>query len=268
MIIVVKKLTPVLGKVEKRIRFVIATLSLSAIMLFSTFFLFDKFWIFIPILIVATFFFTFFAILEGIEKVEWTMLFIMPVLWSIVAYLFYFLFPVRWITRLPFMFSYGFSIYAILLASNIFNVGVARSLQLYRAAFSVNYLYQTVIAFLAFNVLFSFKQNIVVNGVITFGLIYALGIQLFWSVKPKVYIDRTVKNYAFIVAIIILQIMFLFQFLAIKSTIVALFLTACYYSLSGILYHYSDQKLFNQTIREYVFVVIFVFIIVFLSIQW
>lgn len=256
------------GRVEKRIRFVVATISLCLIMLVSTFFFFDKVWIFIPILIIASIFFTYFAILEGIEKIEWSMLFLMPVLWSVASYLFYFLFPVRWITRLPFMFFYGFSMYAILLTSNIFNVGVARSLQLYRAAFSVNYFYQTVIVFLTFNVLFSFKQNIFINTIGVVFLILPLSMQLFWSIKPKIYLDQSVKNHAMFIAAVIGEVMIFFSFVNVKSTIMALFLTACYYSLSGLLYHYADQKLFKQTIREYVFVAVFVFIIVLLSVQW
>ena len=165
------------GHIEKRVRFVISTFCMISLMLFSTFFLFDKVWLFIPFLIAAAYFFTFFSILEGIEKIEWLTLFLMPVLCTVAAYLFYFLFPVRWITRIPFIMIYGFSIYAILLTSNIFNVGVDRSLQLYRAAFSVNYFYQTLISFLIFNAIFSFKQNFIVNGLLA-GLILYIDISI------------------------------------------------------------------------------------------
>ena len=256
------------GHIEKRIRFVISTFCMIALMLFSTFFFFDKVWVFIPVLVIAAYFFTFFSILEGIEKIEWFTLFLMPVLCTVAAYLFYFLFPVRWITRIPFMFLYGFSMYAILLTSNIFNVGVDRSLQLYRAAFSVNYFYQTLLSFLIFNVIFSFKQNFAVNALLVFIIIFPLTMQLMWSIKLKIHSEPYVRQYAFLISIMLAQLASLISFVPVKSTIFALLITSCYYSISGLLYHYADQKLFKQTVREYVFVAGFVCIIVLLSIQW
>jgi hypothetical protein len=256
------------GHIEKRIRFVISTFAMAGLMLLSTFFFFDKVWLFIPVLIIAAYFFTFFSVLEGIEKIEWFTLFLMPVLWTIAAYFFYFLFPGRWITRIPFIVVYGFSMYAILLTSNIFNVGVDRSLQLYRAAFSVNYFYQTLISFLIFNVILSFKLNFAVNALLVFLTIFPITMQLMWSIKLKIHSESYVKQYAFLVSLLISQLATLMSFVPVKSTIFALLLTACYYSISGLLYHFADQKLFKQTVREYVFVAGFVGAIVLLSIQW
>ncbi len=256
------------GQIEKRVRFVISTFCMIGLMLLTTFFLFDKFWAFLPILILAAYFFTFFSILDGIEKIEWFTLFLMPVLCTVAAYLFYFLFPARWITRIPFIVVYGFSMYAILLTSNIFNVGVDRSLQLYRAAFSVNYFYQTLITFLIFNVIFSFKQNFIINGVLVAAVLYPLSMQLMWSIKLKIHSEPYVKQYAFLISLLVGELAMGLSFVPVKSTIFALFLTACYYSLSGLLYHFADQKLFKQTVREYIFVAGFVGLIVFLSIQW
>ncbi|PIV70634.1 hypothetical protein COW57_04270, partial [Candidatus Roizmanbacteria bacterium CG17_big_fil_post_rev_8_21_14_2_50_39_7] len=68
---------------EKRIRFVISTVCLSLFLLISTFFFFDKAALFIPLLIIGSYVATFFALYEGIEKVEWYMLFLMPVLLSV-----------------------------------------------------------------------------------------------------------------------------------------------------------------------------------------
>jgi len=77
--------------IEKRIRFVISTVSLALLLLISTFFFFDKASLFIPLLIIASYGATFFSLFEGIEKIEWYTLFLMPVLLSVAMYLFYFL---------------------------------------------------------------------------------------------------------------------------------------------------------------------------------
>ncbi len=234
----------------------------------ASFFFFDAFWIFIPILFIASYIFTFFSVLEDIEKVEWAMLFLMPVLFTITCYLFYFLFPVRWLTRVPFLISYGVSMYAIFLTSNIFNVGVGKSLQLYRAAFSVNYFYQTLILFLLLIVIFSFKQMFIINGLLIFITTLPLSMQLLWSVKPKTTLDRHIFTYSLLISAILMQLGIALSFVPVKSTILGLFLTACYYSLTGLFHNYLDQKLFSQTIREYLFVIGFVSLIFLLSIQW
>jgi hypothetical protein len=52
---------------------------------------------------------TYFSILEGIEKIELLMLFFMPIVISIAFYISYFLFPARWLTRIPFVAIYAVS---------------------------------------------------------------------------------------------------------------------------------------------------------------
>lgn len=254
--------------IEKRIRFVGGSILMTSLMLFTTFFDFDLFWLFVPILLLISYFITYLSILEDLKKFEWITLFLMPVLFTVSFYLFYFLFPVRWITRLPFMLMFGFSFYAILLTSNIFNVGVGKSLQLYRAAFSVNYFFQTLILFLLLNVMFSFKQGFLVNGIFVFLIILPMAIQLFWSVKLKEQFDVTLFHLGLFLALIITQLTMVMSFVPVTATIMALFLTASYYSLTGLIYHYIDHKLFMQTIREYLFVMGFVSFIVLLTIPW
>ncbi|MCX7956223.1 MAG: hypothetical protein N2593_03940 [Patescibacteria group bacterium] len=255
-------------KIEKRLRLVISSFFLSLLIFFSTFFYFDKAPIFIPLLLITTYFFTYFSLIEKIEKIGWLNLFLMPIMLTISFYVFYFLFPGRWLTRLPFIIIYSISIYAVLLCSNIFSVGIEKSLQLYRAAFSINFFYQTLISFLFFNIVFSLKEyfyiNMILSGVITFFLSF----QLFWTVKLDKNLDKKNLLFAFLISLIIAQLSALLSFIPLRSTSIALFLTATFYSLSGIIYNYLDKKLFKETIREYVFVWIFVLIITFFSISW
>lgn len=253
------------GKIEKRYRFAISTLILSGLVLISTFFTFDKSLFIIPILIIATYVFTFFSLLEGIEKIGWFKLFLMPIIVTIAFYVFYYLIPGRWLTRLPFIILYAVSIYANLLTSNIFNVGVEKNLQLYRAAFSVNFFYQALACFFLLNLIFSFQQLFLVNALLVGGLGFLLSLHLFWSIRLKTYIDRESLTYALLVGLIMLELGGLLSFISLKPAIYALFLTATYYSLSGLIYHFLDQRLFKETIREYIFVWAFVFVLTILS---
>ena len=102
-------------------------------------------------------------VFEGIDGVELIMLFIMPVIFVLSLYVFYSLLPVRWLTRLPFLALFSLGYYAMLLSSNIFNIGVEKSIQLYRAAFSVNYISLTLIIFVLYIVLLSFRLNFFIS---------------------------------------------------------------------------------------------------------
>ncbi len=255
-------------KIEKRVRFVISALVLSLLLLVSTFFFFDKAIFFIPLFILVAYFLTYFSVLEGIDKSEWIMLFLIPVIFSVAFYLFYFLFPVRWLTRLPFIFIYAVAIYAILLTSNIFNVGVEKSLQLFRAAFSVNYFFQTIIIFLIANILFSARENFLINSALIGASVFPISFQLYWSIKLNLELERDLFLYAFFTAFVLAQIALVLSFMPFKPSIMALVVTASYYSISGLATAFIDTRLFKQTVREYLIVLGIVVALALLTINW
>ncbi len=246
----------------------ISALILSLLMLSSTFFLFEKAVLFIGLFLIFGYFLTYFSLLEGIERIEWFTLFLMSIIVTTSFYLIYFLFPVRWLTRLPFVILYGISIYAVLLCANIFNVGVEKSLQLYRAAFSINFFYQMVVIFLFSNALFSFKLQFIFNALLVFLLAFLLGFQLIWSVKLDLIVDKTTILYAFIIAVVLAELALVGSFVPLKSTLLALFLASSYYCLSGLIYNFLDKRLFKETVREFMTVWIVVFLITLLSLRW
>jgi len=256
------------SRIEKRYRFVISATILTALVVISTFFPFNYALIFIPLLVMATYVLTYFSLLEGIEDMSRFGLFLMPVVVTIAFYFFYFLFPARWLTRIPLIVLYGISIYAMLLCSNIFNVGVEKNLQLYRAAFSINFFYHALSSFFIFNLLFSFQQIFLVNAVVVGVTGFVLGIHLFWTIKLNKHLEREILLYALLIGLILAELAAVISFVPLKIPIYSLFLTACYYSLSGLLYNYIDQRLFKETVREYATVLVFVCIITILSLSW
>ncbi len=253
---------------DKRIRIVVGTLLMAAIMLTATFYFFDKAWIFIPTFLLVTYLVTWFTISEGIRKVEWVMLFIMPLFFTIAVYFFYFLFPVRWLTRFPFIVLYGVSLYAILLTANIFNVGVKTNLQLYRAAFSVNYFFQVFSIFLIINVILSLQLNFISNGLLVMLLAIVMLLHLLWTVKLDLIIEKEIWFYCIVVGLIMGEGAILLSFIPMRAAISALLLSASYYSLAGLVYSHYNQRFFKEVIREYIFVIGFVMLIGFLSLKW
>lgn len=257
-----------LVRIEKRYRFVISVVIISGLILFSTFFDFNKALIFIPILIICSYILTYFSILEGLEKVEWLTLFFIPTLLTVSFYLFYFLFPGRWLTRLPFIIIFAVSFYAVLLCSNIFNVGVEKNLQLYRAAFSVNFFYHASINFIIFNLLFATRQSFIINAPIVGIFGFLMSLHFFWTIKLNHFIDKDIIIYALLLGIIMAELTMIISFIPVVSPIIALLLVATYYSLTGLIYNYLDQRLFKETVREYLIVLGFVLLITILSISW
>ncbi len=257
-----------LTQISKRRRLMISTAVLTVLLIISTFFNVDESQFFIILIGVAAYFFTFFSILEGISDKEWLVLFIPPVYFTLVFYFFYFFLPQRWLTRLPFVTIYAISIYALLLSQNIFNIGAEKSLQLFRAASSVNYLYLTISEFLISSLILSLKLLFIYNFVLMFIASFPLALQFLWAVNPKESIDREVVRYAWLIAFIIAQGALVFSFIPLSSAVFALLLTACFYSLCGLFQAYLQARLFKERIREYIFVMGFISGIVILSLRW
>lgn len=263
-----KQLFKLFIRIEKRRRFIISTGFLTVLMIVSTFFSFEEASFFVIPIALFVYFFTYFSILEGISDKEWIMLFVPPLYFSLVFYLFYFFLPQRWLARAPFAVIYAVSIYALLLSQNIFNVGVEKSLQLFRAAFSVNYLFLTLTMLLGTSLLFSLRLIFLLNGVLTFIFSLPLAMHFVWSINPQEHIDRSVTKHAVVVSVILAQAVLILSFVPINPNVFALVVTALFYSLCGLLSAHLTSRLFRERIREYLFVLGFVFIIMLMTVKW
>jgi hypothetical protein len=263
-----KKIVHILSKIGKRQRFIIASIILTLSVLLSSFSTIDFAWAYFTIILLISFLVSFIAIPIGLNKTERIMLFMLPVYFTFALDLFFFFLPSRWLTRLPFIVIYGISTYAILLSANILNVGSQKSIQLLRAAFSVNFLYLTLSSFLIFNLILSFKLNFFLNFLAVLVVLFPLTLQFIWSVNPKTTLDRISILYAMILSLIVAEVALVFSFLPIRATVFSLLLTACLYSLNGLFYAFLEERLFKERIREFLFVLGFVFVIILLSIRW
>jgi hypothetical protein len=156
----------------------------------------------------------------------------------------------------------------MIVCSNIFNVGVEKNLGLYRAAFSINFLYQAIVSFLIFNLVFALKANFIFNGIISGVIGILLGLNLFWTIRLKRHLELEVKNYALFLGLVMFELALMVSFLPLATPVYALFLTGGYYSLAGLVFNHMDEKLFTETIREYVVVFGFVILVTYLSLTW
>lgn len=265
---ILESIRKTIGGVEKRKRFIASTVVLSGVLVVGTFISFSDILFFLPVLLLLVYIATYFSIFEGIAGAEWLLLFLVPVYFTVAFYSFYYFLPQRWLTRLPFGVLYGVSIYAILLSQNIFNVGVEKSIQLARAAFSVNYLFLTISLYLALSIVASLRLGFLYNAVLFAVLAFPVTLHFLWSVSPAEHVEKLHIKFAFFISLIVGEIGLFFSFMPINPPVFALVGMSVFYCLCGIFQAFVGDRLFRDRIREYVFVFSFILILVFLSLKW
>lgn len=217
---------------------------------------------------IATYFLTAFGLREDLRGIEWLTLLALPTLFTAAVLLFYFLLPIRWLTRLPVAALYAVGMYALLLTENIFNVAAERSIALLRAAHSVGFLLTLVTYFLLISTIFSFRLavgwTVFFIGFISFVLI----IQALWSVELTERVSGAVGRIGGALTIVLMELVWVFEFWPVISTLIALFLTTCVYCSVGMAQQYIGEKFYKKTAIEFTSVALIVFIILLMATHW
>lgn len=217
---------------------------------------------------IATYFLSAFGLREDLHGIEWLTLLTLPTLFTAAVLLFYFLLPVRWLTRLPVAALYAVGMYALLLTENIYNVAAERSIALLRAAHSVGFLLTLVTGFLLISTVLSFRFAVgwtaITVGMITFFLV----VQALWSVELLPQVSRRVWQIAGAITIILTELAWIFEFWPVQQSLIALFLTTTVYCSVGMGQQYLEDKLYKKTVIEFGTVAVIVFIILLIATRW
>lgn len=221
--------------------------------------------IFLFILTLVAFLLAALVLREGGGKHKALTLFSLPSLFTLSLGLFYFLLPVRWLTRLPNAVLYTIGIYAILLVENIYMVAVGRTIQLLRVAHAVGFLLSLLTSFLLLNTIFALRFSAGVNFILVLGVILILSLQSLWSVKLEPGIDGEVLTYSLFFSLIIAEAALITSFMPMKPILASLFLTAAFYTLLGLGQQHLKKRLFRKNIIEYVRVFILVGLVALLT---
>ena len=218
-------------------------------------------------LAIASYFLSLWALSEGMTKIKALTLLILPALFTLGVASFYFLLPIRWLTRLPVAFIFGASYYSLLLSENVFNVASERTIPLYRAASTVSFLFTLVTAFFLFNVLFTFKLSFYSNALFSFIISLPLIVQMLWSVEME-KITTQVLIYSFIISLLIGELSLVFSFWPITPTLWSLNLSTLLYILMGLVTNALNLKLTKRLVFEYLGVGGLVFLFTLLTTSW
>ncbi len=255
-----KKRKNTLFNVPKRQKFIISVLILSLILFFSEQ-LFGKGGIYIAIaLSILTDVFVFWAIKKDLENNFSLQVFILPLLYTLACALFYFLVPVRFLTRVGMTSLYAFGLYSLLLSENIFIVSSIRTIGLLSSARTVSFIVTLLSYFFLANVVFSLHLNIVLTLVLVFAFSYPLIVHSIWTHT----LDRNLRSHIqwiFLIALCLVETALVLWFWPTTPTLIALFLTCLFYILVGISQIWLDKRLFKGVMWEYIWVSVIVFIV-------
>ena len=211
---------------------------------------------------------TIWSLREALSGIRWLTTIILPAFFTAAIGLFYFLLPTTWLSRLPIVILYAFGMYALLLTENIFSVAAIRTIQLFRAAFAVGFLLTLLTAFLLFDTIFSFRLFAWGNFVLVYLVSLPLFFQGLWSVNLEEKVNRSLLTYSFFLPLVLSQIAWFISFFPLTIAMSSLFLTAGMYLALGLTQAYFQERLFRQTIYEYLGVGVAVLVIMLATARW
>src|SRR3989344_6898077 len=139
----------------------------------------------------------------GLNRVKGVVLMILPTLYTLAVVSFYFLLPIRWLTRLPVALFFGVSFYLLLLSQNVFNVASIRTIPLYRAASTASFLFTLLSAFFLYNVIYAFNLLFIWNGVFVLLISFPLILQILWAIEMEDSLSLSVIVQSFILSLIL-----------------------------------------------------------------
>lgn len=219
-------------------------------------------------LTIAAYFLSALTLRENLTGVKWFTLLILPTLFTLSLGLFYFLLPVRWLTRIPTAVLYAIGMYSILLVENIYSVAVTRSIQLLRVAHVIGFVVTLTTLFFLTNTIFTFRFSAYTNFVVIFLLQVPLMVQSLWSIELSERIHKNIVLYSIFFALIGAEGAFIISFWPLTPLLSSLFLTLVSYTLLGIGHHHMANRLFKNNVVEYVRVFIIVFIVILLTTRY
>ena len=256
----IKKKKNYLFDIPKRQKFIVSVAILSLVLFFSEHYL-GKGGIYIAILLsIFTDLFVFWAIRSDLKDNFSPQVFILPLIYTLACSLFYFLVPVRFITRVGMTSLYALGLYSLLLSENIFIVSSIRTIALLSSARTVSFIVTILSYFFLSNVVFSLHFNILVTLLLIFAFSFPLILHSIWTHTLENNF-RSQIEWIFLIAICLVETAFVLWFWSTTPTIIALFLTGLFYVLIGISQVWLDKRLFKGVMWEYIWVAVIVFLV-------
>lgn len=192
---------------------------------------------------------------------------ILPFFYSLSFALFYFLVPPRFLTRITMTSIYAIGLYSLLLCNNIFTVASIRTIGLLTSARTVSFVITLLSYFFLVRVVFSLHWHVVFSALLVFGFSFFLILQSIWTYTLEAT-SRLQIIWTASLSLALLEVFLLLLFWPSSSTVVAIFLSAFFYTLVGLTHVWFDKRLFRNVLWEYIWVFVLVFCILAVFTAW
>lgn len=159
-------------------------------------------------------------------------------------------------------------LYGILLVENIFSVASIRTIQLFRAARSANFIFSLVTLLFFYTVGLSLKMPFWIIGILSFVISFIISYVNLWSVDLKATRYRSVFRYTVGVSWVVALIGMVLSFWPVKPFMGGLMMTSAIYALMGILEQRLTNRIYLEGLLEYSISIMIIFVIGFLSTSW
>lgn len=215
---------------------------------------------------------------EDFTGIEWLTLPILPTFFAVGSLLAFPLLPSGFDTdagrlwgllvKIVYLGIFVAGYYATLLTANIYNVAAIRTIQLLRVAHSIGFLMTVTAALFFFVVIASLHLSSLLNFGAVFLVSLPLAFQAIWSVNLEEKVTVETRNYSLLTAGILAQLAWALSFWPVGVSILALFLTAIFYELVGIIQYHFGQRLNPKIVNEFVSVAVVMFLVVVATTKW
>lgn len=262
-----KKSRKVQFTITKRQKFLLSVVVLSGSLFFSEY-VFNTSALFLAVgLAIATDIFLFVSLYKDLKESYSPQVFLLPFLCSLAFGLFYFLTPSRFISRLILTSLYAVSLYALFLSENIFLVASIRTIALLNSARIVTFVISLLSYFFLTNIIFTFRLPFIPTTLLIGGFSLLFVLHGLWTYT----LEKSLKKdfvWSAAITLCLFELASVLWFWPTTPTMIALFLTASFYTLTGLSHMWYDKRLFQSVFWEYAWVVGFACILLVWFTSW
>lgn len=253
----------------KREELVAASIVQSAFLFFSILVPFGTIrFAFIAFLVVLTYVVAIIFLRENIEKFEFFVLPVLPVLFTVSSALFYSVIPERWLTRFGFIGVYGILIYSIFLTENVFNVSKLKNIQLLKVARTISFFISCFSIYIFTYFLLSLRINGFFAAILLWGYVLLMGYSYIWSFVLNLEFDKYVFRVALSTASLLTEFYIVISFWPLNIYLTSLFITSIYYFFFGVLTNILEYRTRGWNKTEFLLINLVVFIFCLLTVNF
>jgi hypothetical protein len=253
---------------NKRQKIIISSIILTIGLISTQLVNFDLRFKFLGGLAVLAYLLSFWSLKEGLNITKAFVLLVLPTLFTVAVASFYFLLPIRWLTRLPVAALFGLAFYLLLLAQNVFNVASLRTIPLYRAASTASVLFTLLSALFIYIVVFALNLLFIWNGVVVALISFPLILQVLWSIRMEDKVSTAVIVQSAVLGLIMGEVALSFSFWPMHPMIRSLSLSSVMYVLLGLTTGELKGRMNKRMLWEYIGIGMVVLLVSFFTTSW